>query len=521
MINNWLDHCRLNHQDCPKEELKPTPLPTRVLDVKEDGSDPSLFITNSRMGQYLALSHCWGTSKSLVTTTKNLQNHIACVPMVDLPRNFQDAVIVTRRLGFRYLWVDSLCILQDSESDWLQESVNMGSVYARASCTIAASSAVDSSKGFLLPKDPLEISAYQWTVPSIASESTSVIQAWHINSPASITYEDSGFEKGIRSVPLHHRAWVLQERILSRRTLHFVQNQVLWECASRASTEFDYIQAETLHGSSLGFTTYLASGDYGQRNNHITSEEFLSHASSYLDWYDIIMDYTSRSLTYRKDRLPAIWALAQDMQTRTQGTYIGGLWREELAYGLLFRRRTPSPNSTTPSPDAPSWSWASLDSPVMWTDFASKFTPVVDVVDVKVLGRKEMGRAQRTAIHLNACIGTVTTVSPNTRIDHPLHAVTAPQRLLIDPSDPEQEPVGFAWFDHELKEFEKPLEATCLQLGHRPPRGLMALGLLVAPNDSAEGNEYRRIGYYERFFDASRPGSRLIDTALKREVVLV
>src|SRR5436190_9880944 len=150
MLNRWLSYCRENHPKCSKGALQP--LPTRVMDVKDDGSEPSLLLTNGQLGQYIALSHCWGSSPLLSTTTANLMKHLVCIPMDELPRNFQDAVTVTRKLGFRYLWIDSLCIIQDSESDWLQESAHMGAVYANASCTIAASSAVSSRTGFLLPK---------------------------------------------------------------------------------------------------------------------------------------------------------------------------------------------------------------------------------------------------------------------------------------------------------------------------------------------------------------------------------
>lgn len=505
-----------------------TTLPTRVLDVKHEGSDPFLFVTDGEMGQYLALSHCWGKPRFLTTTTANIDKHKICVSMSDMPQNFQDAVIVARRLGFRYLWIDSLCIIQDSESDWLNESVKMGSIYANSSLTIAASSAAKSGDGFLLHKNPLEITPYECVV-ALPSAECGLAHPWHINSPAPITYEDGGFEKGVRSVPLHHRAWVLQERVVSPRTIHYVQDQVLWECTSHAATEFDYIQAETLRSPSLGFAPYLDGGHYGQRNTHITSEKFLSQSPSYRDWYDILMDYTSRSLTHSKDRMPAIWALAQEMQTRTNGTYIGGLWLVELTYGLLFRRTISSSRTTTPAVDAPSWSWASLETPVVWTDFTSSFSATADILAVDTVPMRHdagtpqlaaMGRTQSTALTLSAYVDTILTVSPSA-IENPFPAVFPPQRLILDsPWSDAGEPVGFAWLDYELEDLGKPLEVTCVQLGHRPPKGLQALGILVAPTGSGDEEvvEYRRVGYYERFFE---PSTRLMDRVERRKIRLV
>jgi Heterokaryon incompatibility protein (HET) len=119
-------------------------LPTRVIDVgPSDASiEPRLIISKGRDGAYIALSHRWGapdlSKPQLTTTAANLPAMIEKIPLESMPLNYKDAVITTRKLSFRYLWIDSLCIIQDSMQDWEAESAKMGEVYQNAQLTIAA-----------------------------------------------------------------------------------------------------------------------------------------------------------------------------------------------------------------------------------------------------------------------------------------------------------------------------------------------------------------------------------------------
>lgn len=100
-------------------------MPTRVIDVTREGQEPRLHLTNSRKGEWVTLSHCCGKERYLATLTTNIDR----ILLSDLPPNFQDAIMITKELGYQYLWIDSLCIIQDSPEDWRAESVKMGSVY--------------------------------------------------------------------------------------------------------------------------------------------------------------------------------------------------------------------------------------------------------------------------------------------------------------------------------------------------------------------------------------------------------
>ncbi|MCJ1444599.1 MAG: hypothetical protein MMC23_005101 [Stictis urceolatum] len=122
-----------------------TPLPTRVLDIGDgvQSDEIRLLETSRRSGTYAALSHCWGRSKHVITTQATLAEWRKVIIFEQLPKTFQDAVVITRRLGLRYLWIDSLCIIQDDRTQWEYESALMGEVYRNAYFTIVAAYSVN------------------------------------------------------------------------------------------------------------------------------------------------------------------------------------------------------------------------------------------------------------------------------------------------------------------------------------------------------------------------------------------
>lgn len=107
-MKEMLDFCKRNHPRCRVEST----LPLRVIEV---GPEPKLYCTNGENAEYVALSHCWGSTQNLTTTTSSLAKRIEGIPWDDIPKTFQDAILLTRELGFAYIWIDSLCILQDDQ----------------------------------------------------------------------------------------------------------------------------------------------------------------------------------------------------------------------------------------------------------------------------------------------------------------------------------------------------------------------------------------------------------------------
>ena len=228
LLRAWLRWCDKSH-NCNKHYIKSnTELPTRLLyvgDPNDPDYDPDALrldcATQIDKRKYIALSHCWGElpikdKKQFCTTQDNISQRLGGFSISDLPKTFQDAVKVTRELYIPYLWIDSLCIIQyeDNKEDWKRESSRMENVFSLAYCTIAATSAAHSKAGFL----ERNVSA-DYVLTQDASGRRFYI----------CTSMDD-FNNDVEKAQLNTRAWVMQERVLSRRTIHFSNNQTYWEC---------------------------------------------------------------------------------------------------------------------------------------------------------------------------------------------------------------------------------------------------------------------------------------------------
>lgn len=199
-------------------------MPTRLIDVGTS-SEPNLRLietANMAYNKYIALSHCWGDIRKhlrLCTYRSNIEEFKRNIEVAQLPQNFKDMVIITRALNIRYVWIDSICIIQEDTDDWEIEAGNMENVFSAAYCTIAADSAESSLVGFLHERKPRPCVAVQY-------------QTTHYFCK---TIDD--FHHDVEKSILNTRGWVLQERALSRRTIHFSANQVYFECGQGVRCE--------------------------------------------------------------------------------------------------------------------------------------------------------------------------------------------------------------------------------------------------------------------------------------------
>lgn len=348
---SWVQRCVSEHEYC---KVQNHALPTRVIDVGEHGDDPYLFEARGRTAPYVALSHCWGDQSSppLMTTTSTLQARLTSIAWASLPRSFRDAIFVTRRLGYQYLWIDSLCILQDSALDWSTESARMGDLYRHAIVTLKADCAPGSHDGFLKPRQ----SGEPWMSAS-----------YHIRLNDFIEVGDlflDGFVVGEKDASyVDHRAWCLQEYLLATRTISYTTRGLVWSCMAGTTTE-------DLPSTVGGYTTILvelanAKTQFLTISRHekqITrsTNDSLALVDYFGCYTHLVNVYMARSISFAIDRLPAWSAVAQELFTRSGWAYQAGLWEEHFFPGLLWTKVGHGKPATTPYV-APSWSWAAVE----------------------------------------------------------------------------------------------------------------------------------------------------------------
>ncbi|KAI0966100.1 heterokaryon incompatibility protein-domain-containing protein [Xylaria arbuscula] len=331
-----IETCEREHASCRlgREEL----LPKRLVDLSpiERGENHVRlveFAENAGVrGTYACLSHCWGQDPMPITTTQtNILENKRSMSLSRLPPTFRDAIIIARKLKLRYIWIDSLCILQDSRSDWESESAKMASVYKNAFITIAATASPDFQGGCFSKSD--------------ADLCFHVKQSGVLDTVIAARTEVTGELPEL--YPLLTRGWVYQERMLSRRYLHCYRNELMLECREQRICECGNHPGRDLYGEQLA-----AKSKY-----HNPGQNRLAGS-----WQKVVMNYSMLRLTKSSDKLPAIFACAQDMGDPNRGRYLAGVWERTLGEDLLW---TPRKYSTVSRPTwrAPSWTWASIDTP--------------------------------------------------------------------------------------------------------------------------------------------------------------
>jgi hypothetical protein len=391
-MKDWLSTCQKEHRRCPQQE--DSRLPTRVIDVGTSTREPRLVVTGGRSGKWTALSHCWGSYRPLKTESKTLESYCKSLPLSALPPTFRDAIIITRALGVQYLWIDSLCILQDSKSDWLAESTMMGSTYKNAVVTIAADASPDSSVGIVASSCHDKQDSMPYPKTQCHSPSQNLGGFLRLRKEDHEQYTERG--------PLSQRGWTLQEEILAPRILQFTRNVVFWRCVEARASEI-FPDIGPTGSKRLDINPYNISGSYHEaidglppRTTH-TAYVFNHDILTY--WYGPVVDaYILRQLTYESDKLIAIAGIAREIQSYTSGShYKAGIWLNDIHRGLLW---SPIRDAGTQGAVrykeyvAPSWSWASIDfsksiaekdTRYIYSDLL-RFTmkPLADIYDVKV-----------------------------------------------------------------------------------------------------------------------------------------
>ncbi|KAK3395283.1 heterokaryon incompatibility protein-domain-containing protein [Podospora didyma] len=367
----WLRDCTEEHT-CTQAAQASRFLPLRLIDVgkwgegendKDDDIIRLIAAQDIDPGHpYLTLSHCWGNVDAhgaYTLTTARVETYHAQIPQDILPKTFLQACHLTRGLQQRYLWIDSLCIIQDSPADWAEQSTQMWQIYSNSFLNISATA----SRG---PGEGLFRQRRDENAPGVCMLNIEE------NHPALPTgdyrlYSDGLWSRGVDGGPVNGRAWVLQERLLAPRILHFGEREVFWECHQLKAAEsfpmgvlplMDCKSPISIRDSEEKKTPFISS-----------SGAEVPHYALLKAWSAIVESYSALSLSFQSDKLVALSALAEQVSLAypSGGRYLAGLWEAPLVAQLLWKSLGDGGARTDNdklSYRAPSWSWACIDGSV-------------------------------------------------------------------------------------------------------------------------------------------------------------
>lgn len=438
LARHWISDCNKHHSKCkrPGVDSRSTWVPERLIYI-DDANSRLRLVRGADVPSntsYTTLSHRWGQVKDkLVLSRSNIEEWHEQLPSLGKWKTFVDAIEISRQLQIPYLWIDSLCIIQDSKDDWQHQCPQMCNIYKRSYCNIAATSALDDTEGCFFGRDvdidlPLRLCfaaegyqpkpAQSIVIPAMGNGEDSLRGLYDL-------YNQQAWSHDIAFSPLNCRGWVLQEvgsqttshahwlmksqRQLSPRVLNFTKTQMYWECDEmQASESYPYgfpeeayanVKAKALNPFSLL--------DLNLEEDDAPIDTGISPLvkRAFDVWGNAVSNYTvgnpdrrlldgssefAKNLTNPADKLVAISAIAHELQPFMNCRYLAGHWETDLVRQLAWTGSNDSQRTSTYR--APSWSWASVDAPI--GDFKylynppngtrEAFCPLLEVLNVEV-----------------------------------------------------------------------------------------------------------------------------------------
>ncbi|SCN67797.1 related to tol protein [Fusarium fujikuroi] len=414
-IRENLESCQNKHEICRASRLGSTTLPSRLIDV---GTTPtsSVRVINTKdisIGPYATLSHCWGDLKFVQLTKDTMPTLNNGINTATLPTTLKHAVEVVRFIGLHYLWIDSLCILQDSPQDWETESSNMGSIYRNAYVNIAASSSRDSNGGLFFYRDTSNPkSQIRQAIPVTlgpANDNKGI-------QPEKYYLVDQRLWGSAMASPLNERAWVMQERLLSPRILHFTQERIYWECLEEKSWE----GLSSLPGNLIRQTSTLllrTEVDITYLKNIVLSEATGTGSTDwyqkvYVAWGQLVEQYSKCRLTKEGDKLIAVHGLINRLKDAINDDCHAGHWKSQMPASLCWHVNWGHPDAfkapfSHRRPHewlAPSWSWAAMKVPVCCRIPVDGIS-LIDIVTIKASCLSN-GKLQYSQLRLRGALYT-------------------------------------------------------------------------------------------------------------------
>jgi hypothetical protein len=368
LIRNWLQECRANHTDClagPSLEIK---LPVRLIDIGQSLGHISMSlvsVTELDSPRYVALSHCWGDPSLVLSTTRakvaEFNHHIN---IGALPQTFRDAVAITQAINVRYLWIDSLCIVQDDPDEWAQEAEKMASIFQNAYLTVCAAGARSCKEGCGVSTQFSP--AVHVDIPSTAKENSR--DSRNAAGLRQLCVRRRGWRQvlehcvAVRQFPIHSRGWIFQETLLSRRVIYFTpESQFYWQCCSLFESEDGILHSGIPDNTVPSSAERLC--EPSDRFDKLQNDELAPNI-----WNEWMRDYFAREFSVKQDRLPALAGATALYQKITGDVPVIGMWKRHLPLQLGWRVRCLRLNDSQLKPprygqkDAsfPSWSFFSI-----------------------------------------------------------------------------------------------------------------------------------------------------------------
>ncbi|KAK4225316.1 HET domain-containing protein [Podospora fimiseda] len=394
LITSWLQTCLAQHTECQSQSSSAISIPTRLIDISS--TIPRLITNPPSNAEYIALSYCWGSPHQkipqLTTTTSTLSQRKSGIPLDIMPQTFQDLVHLTRHLGYKYIWIDALCIIQDDPLDWETEAAKMFSVYRDAVLTVVAGKGGSCHSGFLERNEKSVGSMAR--IPFESSSNTRVKGGYLLSDLIDKKVWDADEPSHMRGAIWASRGWTLQEDVMSRRVVYLTGETGWWRCQRERKGEQEH-QSHYSGVKGIGWMK-MFSGDDEEEKEKV-----------YARWRVLIAEYSERKLSFEGDKYPAVSGLAKSFSGALGGRdcYLGGIWKGDLIRQLLWEcvHDSKRPKEWR----APSWSWAAWDGSVDWrSSLVQGVVSLCSIEEARVvpLGEDAFGRLKDGWILMSASL---------------------------------------------------------------------------------------------------------------------
>ena len=488
---HWLSQCAEKHEVCRSSNQTYTP--TRLVKILEKGR-VQIVENISTAPTYVAVSHRWGRDESSKTTSRNYAERLFPFEAIQLSPTLRDSISAARSLGHQYIWIDVVCIIQDSEQDWLHEAAEMRHVYSNAVITIAAecSDEETAGEGMFWPRDlnalrpfplhELEQYAEEKLEHLFRSAEEPDDKRWVI-FPNTGENQYANRSKGV----LDTRGWILQEQLLSPRILYYGRKQLYWDCISQSASEVFPVGVSLLDDTNSGETwafrlirrTIAGKGDPGGLTKLIADV-----------WIYVVENYSARALTKPSDKLIALQGVIAALEGVLDYPSVAGMWQQELWKQLIWWVASSASDVPSDHPfSAPTWSWLSVEGavnhhhsmrmykhPVRLDDL----TPLPDlrcaITTLRAEPTKVSARLDLSAPSFSYTLTANDLRDPTWKRGHPGKLNLAPARWMLD------------------RELEMPLELQCVIIAEDEV-AKMTVGMCLVAHDS-QPDTWKRVGVF-------------------------